>query len=139
ISRRATIGHTKTGVTQKGAALPSSSMPVAPVPSCTCPGVAKACVWLAHYCVESRNRMTMQSEPKGTVLVVDDDDAVRSGLYWALASDYHVLQASSRDEAIGLINDEEIEVGVSDLHMPPHVDDIGEGLALIDVARAQDP
>jgi DNA-binding NtrC family response regulator len=83
--------------------------------------------------------MTMQSEPKGTVLVVDDDDAVRSGLYWALASDYHVLQAASRDEACALINDEEIEVVVSDLHLPPHVDDIGEGLALIDVARAKDP
>ena len=38
-----------------------------------------------------------------------------------------------------LINDEEIEVVVSDLHLPPNVDDISEGLALIDVARAQDP
>ena len=83
--------------------------------------------------------MSNQSEPKGTVLVVDDDDAVRSGLYWALASDYHVLQASSREEACGLINEREIQVVVSDLHLPPNVDDIGEGLALIDVARAQDP
>jgi DNA-binding NtrC family response regulator len=83
--------------------------------------------------------MSNPSEPKGTVLVVDDDDAVRSGLYWALASDYHVLQASSREEACGLINDEAIQVVVSDLHLPPNVDDIGEGLALIDVARAQDP
>ncbi len=83
--------------------------------------------------------MISQTEPKGTVLVVDDDDAVRSGLYWALASDYRVVQASSREEACALINEEEIEVVVSDLHLPPHVDDIGEGLALIDVARAQDP
>ena len=77
--------------------------------------------------------------PKGMVLVVDDDDTVRSGLYWALASDYQVVQASSRDEACALINDEEIEVVVSDLHLPPNVNDIAEGLALIDVARAQDP
>ena len=83
--------------------------------------------------------MSNQPQPKGTVLVVDDDDAVRSGLYWALTSDYQVLQASSRDEACALINDEEIDVVVSDLHLPPHVDDIAEGLALIDVARAQDP
>ena len=83
--------------------------------------------------------MTTQAQVKGTVLVVDDDDAVRSGLYWALNSDYQVLQASSREEACALINDEQIEVVVSDLHLPPHVDDIGEGLALIDVARAQDP
>jgi len=83
--------------------------------------------------------MSTQAPVKGTVLVVDDDDAVRSGLYWALNSDYKVLQASSRDEARALIADEDIEVVVSDLHLPPNVDDIGEGLALIDAARAQDP
>ncbi|HEU5459364.1 MAG TPA: sigma-54 dependent transcriptional regulator [Pyrinomonadaceae bacterium] len=83
--------------------------------------------------------MSNQPQPKGIVLVVDDDDAVRSGLYWALTSDYQVLQASSRDEACTLINNEEIEVVVSDLHLPPNVNDIAEGLALIDVARAQDP
>ena len=83
--------------------------------------------------------MSNQPQPKGTVLVVDDDDAVRSGLYWALASDYQVLQAGSKEEACGIINDEEIEVVVSDLHLPPNVNDIAEGLALIDVARAQDP
>jgi DNA-binding NtrC family response regulator len=83
--------------------------------------------------------MTHQAQPKGTVLVVDDDDAVRSGLFWALTSDYQVLQAASRDDACRLINEEPIDVVVSDLHLPPHIDDIAEGLALIDVARAQDP
>ena len=82
--------------------------------------------------------MTEQRPVKGTVLVVDDDDAVRSGLYWALCSDYQVLQASSRDDATAFINSEEIDVVVSDLHLPPHVEDISEGLALIDVARARD-
>src|SRR6185436_15657913 len=83
--------------------------------------------------------MSTQTQPKGTVLVVDDDDTVRNGLYWALTSDYRVLQASSREEACALINDEDIEVVVSDLHLPPHTDDLVEGLALIDLARAQDP
>ena len=83
--------------------------------------------------------MSSQTPAKGTILVVDDDDAVRSGLYWALNTDYHVLQASSREQAISMIIDEDIGVVVSDLHLPPCVDDIGEGLALIDVARAQDP
>ena len=80
-----------------------------------------------------------QPQRKGTVLVVDDDDAVRSGLYWALTSDYQVLQAASRDEASALIIDEEIDLVVSDLHLPPNVHDIADGLALIDVARSQDP
>ena len=83
--------------------------------------------------------MSTQTQPKGTVLVVDDDENVRSGIYWALTSDYCVLQASSREEASTLINDEDIEVVVSDLHLPPHTDDLVEGLALIDLARAHDP
>ena len=82
--------------------------------------------------------MEEQTQVKGTVLVVDDDEAVRSGLYWALTSDYQVLQASSRDDATAFINSEEIDVVVSDLHLPPHVEDISEGLALINVARARD-
>jgi two-component system, NtrC family, response regulator AtoC len=83
--------------------------------------------------------MNTQTQLKGTVLVVDDDENVRSGIYWALTSDYRVLQASSREEASVLINDEDVEVVVSDLHLPPHTDDLVEGLALIDLARAQDP
>ena len=83
--------------------------------------------------------MNAQTQPKGKVLVVDDDEAVRSGLYWALTSDYQVFQASSREEACALINDQEIDVVVSDLHLPPNVEDITEGLALIDLSRAQDP
>jgi two-component system, NtrC family, response regulator AtoC len=83
--------------------------------------------------------MSTQTQPKGTVLVVDDDENVRSGLYWALTSDYRVLQASSREEACALINDQDVEVVVSDLHLPPHTDDLVEGLALIDLARAHDP
>jgi DNA-binding NtrC family response regulator len=83
--------------------------------------------------------MTTQSQPKGSILVVDDDAAVRSGLYWALTSDYHVFQAGSRDEAFAVINSEPIEVVVSDLHLPPSLHDMAEGIALIDFARAQDP
>ena len=83
--------------------------------------------------------MSTQAQPKGTVLVVDDDDAVRSGLYWALAADYQVLQAASRDEACAQLNDQDVDVVVSDLHLPPNTDDIAEGLALIDIARSQDP
>ena len=83
--------------------------------------------------------MSSQPRSNGTVLIVDDDDSVRSGLYWALTSDYRVLQASSRETAQSLINDEEIDVVVSDLHLPPNVEDISEGLSLIDVARAQQP
>jgi DNA-binding NtrC family response regulator len=83
--------------------------------------------------------MSEQPQVKGIVLVVDDDEGVRSGLYWALTSDYQVFQASSREEAGAFIAAQAIDVVVSDLHLPPQVDSISEGLALIDIARAQDP
>lgn len=81
----------------------------------------------------------MEEAPKGKILIVDDDDAVRSGLFWALNSDYRVFQAASREEASALITAEGIDVVLSDLHLPPHLDDISEGLNLIEIARAQDP
>src|SRR5687767_2263149 len=81
----------------------------------------------------------MEEALKGKILIVDDDDAVRSGLFWALNSDYRVFQASSREEAAALITSEGIDVVLSDLHLPPHLDDISEGLNLIEIARAQDP
>ena len=83
--------------------------------------------------------MTDQPQVKGTVLVVDDDDAIRSGLYWALSSEYRVLQASSREEACRLVDEQKIDVVLTDLHLPPRIDDIAEGLALIEAARGQDP
>jgi len=80
-----------------------------------------------------------QLQVKGTVLVVDDDESVRRGLYWALNSDFRVLEASSRSDAVDLLKLEKIDVVVSDLHLPPHEDDISEGLAIIQAARSAQP
>jgi len=86
------------------------------------------------------NRMSgEQPQLKGTVLVVDDDESVRRGLYWALNSDFRVLEASSRSDAVELLQREKIDVVVSDLHLPPHEDDISEGLAIIQAARSTHP
>lgn len=80
-----------------------------------------------------------QPQVKGTVLVVDDDESVRRGLYWALTSDFRVLEASSRADAVELLQREKIDVVVSDLHLPPHEDDISEGLAIVQAARSTHP
>lgn len=82
--------------------------------------------------------MTGQAETKGTVLVVDDDAGIRSGVYWALTADYRVLQAGSREEAQAFISNEQIDVVVSDLRLPPNTADISEGLAIIDIARTHE-
>jgi DNA-binding NtrC family response regulator len=79
--------------------------------------------------------MTEQTANKETVLVVDDDQGVRRGLYWALSSSFRVLEASSRAEALPLVVKEKPAVIVSDLHLPPHLEDPSEGLEIIKVAR----
>ena len=71
--------------------------------------------------------------------MVDDDESVRRGLYWALNSDFRVLEASSRSDAVELLQREKIDVVVSDLHLPPHQEDISEGLAIIQAARSTHP
>lgn len=80
-----------------------------------------------------------QSHSKGTVLLVDDDESVRRGLYWALNSDYRVIEAASRIQAVELLQTEKIDVVVSDLHLPPHLDDISEGLTVVQAARSLRP
>ena len=73
------------------------------------------------------------------VLIVDDDDAVRTALYWTLKSDYRVLQCASGEEAVKHLHDHKVDVVVSDLHLPPDIDDITEGLAIIEAARSGNP
>ena len=58
---------------------------------------------------------------KETILVVDDDQAIRRGLFWTLNSDYRVLEAASRADAIKILQQENVDVVVSDLHLPPHL------------------
>lgn len=74
-----------------------------------------------------------------TVLLVDDDASVRRALLWTLNSDYHVLEANSRAEAVRLLQQQDIDVVVSDLHLPPRLEEISEGLAVIEAARDTEP
>lgn len=83
--------------------------------------------------------MSDELQLKTTVLVVDDDESVRRGLYWALNPDFRVLESSSRAEALELLVLEKIDVVVTDLHLPPHPDDISEGLAIVQAARSTRP
>jgi len=82
---------------------------------------------------------TNESRVPETLLVVDDDESVRRGLYWTLNSEYRVLESASREEAVNLLQRERIDLVLSDLHLPPHVDDISEGLAIIEAARERNP
>jgi two-component system, NtrC family, response regulator AtoC len=83
--------------------------------------------------------MNEQPQEKITVLVVDDDTGVRRQLYWALNDEYRVLEAGGRSEAVALLQRENIDVVLSDLHLPPHLNDMSEGLAIVEEARQSRP
>lgn len=83
--------------------------------------------------------MSERPQEKVTVLVVDDDTSVRRQLYWALSEEYRVLEAGARAEAAELLQRENIDVVLSDLHLPPHLDDMSEGLAIVEEARSRRP
>jgi DNA-binding NtrC family response regulator len=83
--------------------------------------------------------MSGQNQEKITVLIVDDDVAVRRQLYWALKEEYNVLEAASREEATEKLQHENVDAVLCDLHLPPAPDDISEGLAIIEAARRERP
>jgi DNA-binding NtrC family response regulator len=83
--------------------------------------------------------MSEQRQEKVTVLVVDDDAAIRRQLYWALNEEYDVLEAATREEAIDKLQHENVDAILSDLRLPPAEEDISEGLAIIEAARRERP
>jgi DNA-binding NtrC family response regulator len=79
------------------------------------------------------------TQERATVLVVDDDRVLRRQLYWALEAEHDVVEAEARAQAVERLRGGEIDVVISDLHLPPDLDGISEGLAIIEAARAQRP
>jgi len=71
-----------------------------------------------------------------TALIVDDDESLRRQLRWVLAEDYQVLEAGTRAAAAEVLQREKVDVVLSDLHLPPDLDSIAEGLAVVEAARA---
>lgn len=68
---------------------------------------------------------------KPTLLIVDDDDDIRSQLKWALAEDYEVLTAGDRNEATASFASQKPLVTLLDLGLPPRPADPDEGFAAL--------
>ncbi len=83
--------------------------------------------------------MSEEKQEKTTVLLVEDDRALRRQLFWALGDDHRVLEAETRAEAIEQMQREKPDVVLCDLHLPPDLEGISEGLAVIDAARGARP
>jgi len=83
--------------------------------------------------------MSEQSQTKTTILLVEDDQSVRRGLRWSLGEGYRLLEAGTRAEAAELLEREKVDVVLSDLRLPPALDEISEGLAVVEAARKFHP
>ena len=54
------------------------------------------------------------------ILIVDDDESIRSQLRWALTSEYEVIEAEDRPSAMAKFKERRAEVVLVDLGLPPH-------------------
>ncbi|MEO8353440.1 MAG: sigma 54-interacting transcriptional regulator, partial [Chthoniobacteraceae bacterium] len=75
---------------------------------------------------------------KPLLLIVDDDDEIRTQLKWALNSDYDVAFADSREAALEKFKKRPPEATLLDLGLPPHPNDPAEGFATLSEILACD-
>lgn len=68
---------------------------------------------------------------KPTLLLVDDDEGIRSQMKWALAGDYHVVLSEDRTSALDSFRKERPMVVLLDLGLPPSAGDTREGMATL--------
>jgi two-component system NtrC family response regulator len=68
---------------------------------------------------------------KPTLLIVDDDEEIRSQLRWALTGEYEVLQAGDRSEALTIFREKRPAVVLLDLGLPPSPASPVEGLTAL--------
>ncbi len=72
------------------------------------------------------------------LLIVDDDEEIRSQLRWALAGDYDVLLADQRASALETFRERRPPLVLLDLGLPPSPADPTEGLATLNELIAED-
>jgi two-component system NtrC family response regulator len=73
------------------------------------------------------------------LLIVDDDEDIRTQMKWALASDYDVVQAEDRAGAVAAFTASRPSVTLLDLGLPPRPNDPEEGLATLSSLLGLDP
>ncbi|MBI5194577.1 MAG: PEP-CTERM-box response regulator transcription factor [Nitrospirae bacterium] len=77
------------------------------------------------------------TEPK--LLIVDDDDSIRSQMRWALSKDYAVFEAYDSASALNIVNASHPQVVMLDLGLPPKPRTAEEGLRTLKEILAFDP
>lgn len=72
------------------------------------------------------------------LLIVDDDEEIRTQMQWALTQHYHVALAEDRVSAINAFLEHRPAVVLLDLGLPPHPGTPEEGLATLSEVISQD-
>ncbi len=74
------------------------------------------------------------NDAKPKLLIVDDEEAIRTQMKWAFASDYEVFLAEDRASALEVVRRERPVVVTLDLGLPPRPREVEEGfLALAEI------
>jgi two-component system NtrC family response regulator len=72
------------------------------------------------------------------LLIVDDDEEIRTQMKWALAKEYDISLAEDRASALGAFSEHRPAVVLLDLGLPPHPGTPEEGLAALSDMTTQD-
>jgi two-component system, NtrC family, response regulator len=78
-------------------------------------------------------------QTKSRLLVVDDDEEIRTQLKWALISDYQLSLAEDRASAIKQFRESRPDATLLDLGLPPVINDTAEGMATLSAILAIAP
>jgi two-component system NtrC family response regulator len=76
---------------------------------------------------------------KTRLLIVEDDEDIRTQMKWALGNDYEVLMAGDRAGAIAAVAADRPAVTLLDLGLPPYPNEPEEGLAVLSALLGLDP
>jgi len=68
---------------------------------------------------------------KPKILIIDDDEEIRTQMKWAVAADYDVALAGERQQAIQVFRSHGPQVVLLDLGLPPSPNDTSEGMATL--------
>ncbi len=81
----------------------------------------------------------VDQSPLGRVLVVDDQDGIRTQLRWGLSDRFEVSVAGSPEDARKAVQERPFDAVTLDLGLPPDPDGPTEGLRLLEEFLLQDP
>ncbi len=80
--------------------------------------------------------VNIMEKPK--LLIIEDDESIRSQMRWALNQDYDVFLAQDRNGALEIISKEKPSIITLDLGLPPYPEDTREGFAVLSEILSRD-